>query len=99
MPAAKKGLIAEFMDFVTKYKVLGMAVAFIIGLYLGALVQALVNDLIMPIIQFAIPGTMWESIELGPFRIGHFIGALLTFLIVALVIFLIVKMTKRWGLE
>ncbi|KUO42535.1 MAG: hypothetical protein APZ16_04135 [Candidatus Hadarchaeum yellowstonense] len=87
------------MDFITKYKVLGMAVAFIIGLYLGALVQALVNDLIMPIIQFAVPGTMWEAIEIGPFRVGHFFGALVTFLIVALVIFIIVKMANRWGLE
>jgi large conductance mechanosensitive channel len=76
-----------------------MAVAFIFGLYLGALVQALVNDLIMPIIQFATPGVGWETIELGPFRVGHFIGALITFLIVAFVIFLIVKMTKKWGLE
>jgi large conductance mechanosensitive channel len=95
----KKGFLAEFMDFITKYKVLGMAVAFIIGLYLGALVQALVNDLIMPIIQFAVPGTMWEAIEIGPFRVGHFFGALVTFLIVALVIFIIVKMANRWGLE
>jgi len=36
----------------------------------------------------------------GPFRIGHFIGALITFVIVAFVIFMIVKkVTKRWGLE
>ena len=98
-PTPKKGLMAEFMEFVSKYKVLGMAVAFIIGLYLGTLIQALVNDLIMPIIQIAMPGTAWEAIELGPFRVGHFIGALITFLIVALVIFLIVKMAKRWGME
>jgi len=98
-PEKPKGLIAEFMEFVTKYKVLGMAVAFIIGLYLGTLVQALVNDLIMPLIQFAMPGIAWEAIEIGPFRIGHFIGALITFLIIAFVVFLIVKMAKRWGLE
>jgi large-conductance mechanosensitive channel len=42
---------------------------------------------------------MWEAIEIGPFRVGHFFGALVTFLIVALVIFIIVKMAKRWGLE
>ncbi|MGC8817306.1 MAG: MscL family protein [Candidatus Hadarchaeum sp.] len=95
----KKGFIAEFMEFISKYKVVGMAVAFIIGLYLGALVQALVNDLIMPIIQLAVPGATWETIEVGPFRVGHFLGALITFLIVALVIFLIVKMSKKWGLE
>jgi len=96
---AKKGLMTEFMEFFLKYKVLGLAVAFIIGLYLGTLVQALVNDLIMPVIQIAMPGSAWETITLGPFRIGHFIGALITFLIVALVVFLIVKMAKRWGLD
>ena len=96
---APKGLWAEFMDFLSKYKVMGLAVAFILGLYLGALVQALVNDLIMPIITLAMPGIEWETIQLGPFRVGHFIGALITFIIVALVIFLIVKIIKKWGIE
>ena len=73
-PAPAKGLWAEFIDFISKYKVMGMAVAFILGLYLGTLVQALVNDLIMPIIEFATAGVAWETIEVGPFRIGHFIG-------------------------
>ncbi|MEM2089282.1 MAG: MscL family protein [Thermoproteota archaeon] len=98
-PPQPKGLLNEFRDFISKYKVMGLAVAFILGLYLGALVQALVNDLIMPIIQIATPGIQWEVIELGPFRIGHFIGALITFLIVAFVIFLLVKITKKWGIE
>ena len=78
---------------------MGMAVAFILGLYLGALVQALVNDLIMPIVELATPGVAWETIEVGPFRIGHFIGTVITFLIVVFVIFLIVKMTRKWGIE
>jgi len=94
-----KGLWNEFMDFISKYKVMGMAVAFIMGIYLGALVQALVGDLIMPIVQFFTPGVSWESIQVGPFRIGHFIGTLITFLIVSFVIFLIAKMSKRWGVE
>ncbi|MEM3624242.1 MAG: MscL family protein [Nitrososphaerales archaeon] len=94
-----KGLRKEFLEFISKYKVLGLAVAFILGIYLGALVQALVSDLIMPIIQLAMPDIRWELIEIGPFRIGHFIGSLITFLIVAFVIFIIVKMTKRWGIE
>jgi len=98
-PTPPKGLWAEFMDFISKYKVMGMAVAFILGLYLGALVQALVNDLIMPIAELAIPGVAWETIEVGPFRIGHFIGTVITFLIVAFVIFLIVKVTRKWDIE
>lgn len=98
-PPAPKGVIAEFKDFISKYKVLGMAVAFILGLYLGTLVQALVSDLIMPIIQFATPNVAWEQIVLGPFRIGHFIGVLITFLIVAFVIFLLVKAASKMGVE
>ena len=98
-PSPPKGLWAEFMDFVSKYKVMGMAVAFILGVYVGALVKALVDDFIMPIVQLATPGIAWEAIEIGPFRVGHFIGTLITFLMVAFVIFVIVKITKKWGVE
>lgn len=98
-PPPPKGLLNEFKDFIAKYRVMGMAVAFILGLYLGALVNALVDDLIMPIIELAMPGVQWELIELGPFRVGHFIGSLITFLVVAFVIFILVKVTKRLGIE
>jgi len=98
-PPPKKGLWNEFMDFISKYKIMGLAVAFIIGIYLGALVKALVDDLIMPIVSFATPGVEWENIMAGPFRVGHFVGALITFLIVAFVIFILVKITKKWGIE
>jgi len=95
----KKGIINEFIAFFLKYKILGMTVAFIIGIYLGALIQSLVNDLIMPIIQLAMPGSLWETMQIGPFRIGLFIGALITFLIVLLIVFVIVKMAKRFSLD
>jgi large conductance mechanosensitive channel len=98
-PPPPKGLWREFLDFISKYKVLGMAVAFILGLYLGALVKALVDDLIMPIITLILPNVEWEVLTVGPFRIGHFIGALITFILVAFVVFLIVKATKRLGIE
>jgi large conductance mechanosensitive channel len=102
-PPPPQGLLNEFKDFLSKYRVMGLAVAFILGIYLGALINALVDDLIMPIIELAMPGIEWEAITLpypdGPFRVGHFIGALITFLIVALVIFILVKITKRMGVE
>jgi large conductance mechanosensitive channel len=98
-PEPPKGMWAEFMDFLSKYKVMGMAVAFIVGLYLGALVKALVDDLVMPIIELAAPDVNWEEIAVGPFMVGHFIGALITFVIIMFVIFLLVKLTKRWGIE
>jgi large conductance mechanosensitive channel len=118
-PPPKKGLWNEFMDFISKYKVMGLAVAFIIGVYLGALIQALVSDLILPTIGLAIPGlgnlvtfkipVPW--VELLPdgtppagytgqiFGIGEFLVALITFIIVAFVIFILVKITKKWGIE
>ena len=101
---APKGLWAEFMDFLSKYKVMGLAVAFIIGVYLGGLVQALVTDLLMPIIGLAVPGLAnladyKVTVASQSFTIGHFIAALITFIIVAFVIFLIVKIAKRWGME
>lgn len=100
----QKGLWKEFVDFLSKYKVLGLAVAFIMGLYLGNLVQALVKDFILPIIGLAIPGMsdlakFEETVASQVFGIGDFLVALITFLIVAFVIFLIVKITKKWGIE
>ena len=102
--AAPKGLWAEFMDFLSKYKVMGLAVAFIIGIYLGLLVQALVTDLIMPLIGLAIPGLAnladyKVAVASQFFTVGHFIAAVITFIIVAFVIFILVKVTKKWGIE
>jgi large conductance mechanosensitive channel len=99
-PEKKKNLLQEFKDFVMKYKVLGLAVAFIMGIYLGALVQSLVDNLIMPIVEFFTPaGFQWEVFVVGPFRVGAFIGDLITFIIVAFVIFLLVKYTAKLGIE
>ncbi len=94
-----EGIIGEFTDFLSKYRVLGLAVAFILGLYLGLLVQALVGDLIMPIITIFIPDIAWEELAWGPFRYGHFIGELITFIIIAAVIFLLVKVATKVGIE
>ena len=99
-PPPPKNLLEEFKNFMKNYKVIGLAVAFIMGIYLGALVGALVTDLVMPIVEFFMPpGLGYEDFTLGPFRIGHFLGQLITFIIVALVIFLLVKLTKRMGID
>jgi len=103
-PPPKKGLWNEFLDFLSKYKVMGLAVAFIMAVYLGILVQALVKDFIMPIIGLAIPGledlaTLEITVSRQKFGIGNFLVALITFVIVAFVIFILVKVTKKWGIE
>ena len=102
-PAPPKGLWNEFKDFISKYKVMGLAVAFIIGLYLGTLIQSLVADLLLPAIGLAIPGldslaTLQYTLNDQVFGIGNFLVALITFIIVAFVVFILVKVTKRWGI-
>jgi len=103
-PAAPKGLSAEFRAFLTNYKVLGLAVAFILGIYLGALVQSLVKDLILPIIGIPLSSVgdlanLKESVDGQTFAVGDFLTAVITFIIVAFVIFLIVKMAKRYHID
>ena len=103
-PAPPKGLWKEFVDFISKYKVMGLAVAFILGLYLGGLVQALVKDFVMPIIGLIVPGmdnlsTLSVAVGSQQFGVGDFLVALITFIVVAFVIFILVKITKKWGME
>ncbi len=104
-PVPPKGLWNEFKDFLSKYKILGLAVAFVLGLYLGTLVQALVKDFIMPLIGLALgPGmsdlaTLQVEVLNQVFGVGDFIVALITFLIVAFVVFMLVKVMKRWKIE
>ena len=85
----------EFMAFLNKHKVIGLAVAFIIGAAAAKLVSALVSDIIMPVIAALMPGGDWRTyvLQIGPvkFLIGDFAGAVIDFLIIAVVIFTIVK--------
>ncbi len=54
-PEPVEGFLNEFKHFLSQYKVLGLAVAFILGLYLGVLVASIVANLVMPIFKY-IPG-------------------------------------------
>jgi large conductance mechanosensitive channel len=99
-PVPPKGLWNEFKDFLSSYKVLGLAVAFILAVYLGLLVLALVKDFIIPLLGLAIPGmanlaTYSASVMSQVFGIGDFLVALITFIAVALIAFIIVKVAKR----
>jgi large conductance mechanosensitive channel len=103
-PAPPKGLWNEFKDFLSKYKILGLAIAFVLGLYLGTLVQALVTGFVMPLIGLALPGlgnlaTASFAINGQVFMYGNFISALITFIIVAFIAFIVVKVAKQWKID
>lgn len=90
-----KKLLLEFKDFLKEYKVIGLAVALIIGLAATNLVQALVKDIIMPLITPFIPNGAWQTatFSMGPIVIawGDFLSALINFMVIAFVVFLIAK--------
>jgi uncharacterized protein YegP (UPF0339 family)/large-conductance mechanosensitive channel len=103
-PTPPKGFVNEFKDFLSKYKIFGLAVAFILALYAGILVQALVKDFIIPLLGLVIPGmndlaTLEVPVLKQVFGVGDFLIALITFIVVALVVFVVVKVAKKWHIE
>jgi large conductance mechanosensitive channel len=105
-PPPPKGIWAEFKDFLGKAGVLGLAIGFIMGSYIGKVVSALVQDLIMPIPGALIAGGDWRkavvSMPVGNgmnFAVGDFVGVIIDFLIVAAVIFVIAKYAGKMGLK
>lgn len=94
-----KKLLLEFKDFLQEYKVIGLAIALIIGTAATALVKSVVDNLVMPIITPFIPGGAWQTatFSIGPIVIGWgaLLGAIINFLIIAWVVFLIAKMLLK----
>jgi len=89
------GLMVEFRNFLKEYKVIGLAVALIIGLAATSLVKSIVDNLVMPIITPFIPGGAWQTatFEIGPIVIGWgaLLGAIINFVVIAFVVFLVAK--------
>ena len=102
-PPAPKGFMNQFMAFLSKYGVVGLAIAVIIGGAAGGLVSALVADILMPIITFFIPGGEWRyaTLTLGPIvlSIGHFVGVLIDFMIIAIVVFILMRQIEKTSLK
>jgi large conductance mechanosensitive channel len=96
-------MINEFKDFIAKGNVMDMAVGIIIGAAFTAIVTSLVDDLINPIISLFTGGLdfsgmglpLGDGADAAVFAYGNFIMALINFLIIAWVVFLLVKMVNR----
>ena len=93
-------LIKEFKDFINKGNVLMIAVGLIMALYFAKIVDAFLNGVINPIIAAIFGESNFEQIgfDIGDARIsiGLVIDAIISFVVVAFVLFLIVKAWNRW---
>ena len=93
------GMVSEFKEFVMKGNMMDMATGIIIGAAVSAVVGSLVDDIIMPIVGLFTGGVDFSTLgmPLGEdegaaiFSYGAFIQALINFLIIAFVIFMIIK--------
>ena len=100
-----KKFLQEFKDFINKGNVLGLAVGVIIGGAFSTITTSLTNDVIMPIVSIFLGGVDFSSMSVvlptffaiaedaapNTLNYGNFISAVINFLILALVVFCIVK--------
>jgi len=106
----KKGLIKEFKEFIMRGNVMDLAVGVIIGGAFGAIVTALVDNIIQPLINsigakeiggvIKLPWVNYENMDAETMQTlvinyGAFISAIINFLIIALVIFIMIKAINK----
>jgi len=98
-------MVKEFKEFLVKQNALALAVAVIIGAAIGKVVSSIVEDVINPIIGLALPGGSWRDAKIvlsnstdatgkvveNGISYGHLIGAIVDFVIIGFVIFMIIK--------
>ena len=89
------GLVSEFKEFISKGNVLDLAVGVIIGAAFGKIVASLTEDIITPIIGLVVGKHDFSAIMVGPMKVGNFLNAVINFLIIAFIIFLIVKAANK----
>ena len=89
------GFIKEFRDFAVKGNVVDLAVAVVIGAAFGAIVTSLVDDVITPLILTpalkAIGASDIGKLTWGAVKYGNFLAAVIKFIVIAFVLFLIIK--------
>lgn len=95
-------IIHDFKEFAFKGNVLDMAVGVIIGSAFGKIVTSVVNDLIMPIFAYLTSGMKFEDLKIvldektgSAIMYGNFISSVVDFLIIALSIFLFIRVINK----
>lgn len=94
-----KKMFKEFGDFIKRGNVIDLAVAVVIGGAFSSIVTSLVNDIIMPVIGMITGGIDFTSLtaKVGDATLayGNFIQNIVNFLIIAFVIFMVVKVMNK----
>jgi large conductance mechanosensitive channel len=98
-------MLAELRGFLTKTNALALAIGVIVGAAVGNVVSSLAADILMPLISYVLPGGEWRSARIvlststdaagkvteNAILYGHFLGVLIDFVLISLVVYLIVR--------
>lgn len=89
----------DFIAFLQEYGIIGLAIAVVVGNATKDLVNTVVDAVLMPFIGLVLPSSTWETYTLdiagAELGIGRLIGASLDFILIALIVFLFVKLVLR----
>lgn len=104
MEEVRAAMIKDFKEFLTKTNAMALAIGVIIGAASGKVVTALVADILMPLISLILPPGDWREkqlvlsqsvkggkISFNAIKYGDFVGNIVDFVIIALVVFLVTK--------
>jgi large conductance mechanosensitive channel len=90
-----KKLFGEYRDFINQGNVITVAVGLVMALYFKSIVDAFINGVIMPIVSAIVGEQSFEDIDVGigdaTLEIGLVIQAIIMFILVAFILFLIIK--------
>lgn len=96
-----KKFAVEFVEFLKEYKVMSLAIAFVMGAASTTLVNSFVKDIFMPLISPLLSGDEWRDavLHLGPITLayGSVLAELVNFVILAAIVFVVVKKVMRMG--
>jgi large conductance mechanosensitive channel len=106
-PEVRRTLAQEFFDFLKTFGIIGLAIAFVIGLAASRLVTAFVNDIIDPMIGYFLPAGSLETMSVKvtnlagsttEFKYGDLISTIIDFIIIAFIVFLAYKQLSKYKL-
>jgi len=104
----KKSFMQQFIDFLQTFGVIGLAIAFVIGVAASGMVTALVNDIVNPFIGIFLPSGNLQTLNatvtsingktVSVFAYGDLISKIINFIIIALIVFLAYRQLAKAGL-
>ena len=95
----KKGLLAEFKDFITTGDLISIAVAFIMAVALKDLITSFIENIISGILALFLPAdktdlSAWTFAD-GKIKIGSFVTSIIAFVVLSFVVFMLIKLYKK----